>query len=559
LKKRFGVRLRTLRQAANLTQSDLAEMVGISDRYLGRMERGLVSPSFECVEKIARALGIETASLFLSAKAPAHWNRPAAVRASASTNGGPLQNFPGMTIKMVDPDMRIVWSASSDPRAPCNKGIDCIGHRCHEVYHMRPEPCSGCQLPEALATGSVREAQIVTPAGRTLVTRSEPIRDADGSVTGAVHLSLDTTGRDRMQEALRQAEQRLEYLFASGPMVLHVRKADESLSTTYISANVRALFGHAPEAFLDSPGYWLEQLHPEERERLLAGLPQLLEHGRLVQEYRFRSGDGGWRWIRDDMRRVRDAAGDPLEIVGSWMDVTDAKAFEKVMRDAQSRHQTLFEANCTVQLLIDAETQVILDANPAACAYYGYTREQLRKMHIGDINVLPPGELAHELALAGSSGKDLFQFRHRLADGAIREVESRVTPVLYGDRTVLHSLIIDVTGRNSALRESLANTALWESLFENTPGRVALLDKDGRIIRCSALFAREFGVSSAELAQAQCLFQDPGDGALPATNGARPVRLRLGCRPGCFQALVMDVPENDSPARSIVTVYPAVG
>lgn len=531
-------------------------MVGISDRYLGRMERGLVSPSFECVEKIARALGIEPATLFLSAPVPPNQSRPAALRVAGTENGGPLQHFPGMTIKLVDPGMRIIWVASSDPQAPCNRGVDCSGMRCHEIFQMRAEPCPGCQLPEALASGAVREAAIATPSGRKFATRSEPIRAADGRIWGGVHIALDITGRDQMKEALRQAQLRLDHLFASGSVVLYTRKASGSHQTTYVSENVREIFGHSPEAFLKSSGYWLAQLHPEEREKYLARLPLLFDQGRLVVEYRFRHGNGGWRWIRDDLRLVRDDAGAPLEIVGSWLDVTATKAFEKVMRDSQSRHHTLFEGNCTVQLLIDSETKAIIDANPAACAYYGYPREVLKQMSIGDINTLPPDELVRELALAGSSGKDIFHFRHRLANGEIREVESRVTPMRYGDRTIIHSLIIDVTARNSAERKALATTAQWESLFENSPGRVALLDGERRIIRCSALFAKDAGASPGELAGAKCLFLEPGGNALPAATGATPVRLRIGCRPTSFQALVTDISVNDSPVRYMVAAYP---
>jgi len=561
LKKRFGQRLKHLRQLANLTQLELAEKVGISDRYLGRMERGLVSPSFECIEKIARALDKEPESLFTCSQGGSARPAAAAPPARPGQGHGPgLWNFPGMTIKHVTPDLNIVWVASQDPNSPCNKRTDCVGRRCHEVFQNRPEPCPGCPLPETLATGLAHEKELASPSGKTFITRSEAIIGDGGRVMGGVHMALDITERRHVEDALRQAQLRLEHLFATGPVVLYSCEAGGDYLATYISENVRQVFGHPPEAFLATPEYWQSHLYPGERERLQAGLPQLFEHGRLVHEYRFRHGNGGWRWLRDEMRLVRGPGGEPVEIVGSWMDVTDAKAWEMVMRDSQSRYRTLFEANCTVQLLIDAETMSILDANPAACAYYGYAHAQMRKMSIDDLNMLPTAELADALTLASGSGKNLFRFRHRLANGDIREVESRVTPMQHGGRTMIHSMIIDITDRERAEKEARASTALWEVLFENAPDKVALLDSGQRIVRSSRLFAEAVGIAPDKIPGTLCEMR-PVPGA-PSSSPHDPdrVSVRLDGHDGAFQALRSCIAEEcSSQTRTLITLQSPSG
>jgi transcriptional regulator with XRE-family HTH domain len=64
LKYRFGRKLRSLRRLNELTQFQLAEQVGCSTEYISRIERGLVSPSFDLIEKICLALRIEPKLLF---------------------------------------------------------------------------------------------------------------------------------------------------------------------------------------------------------------------------------------------------------------------------------------------------------------------------------------------------------------------------------------------------------------------------------------------------------------------------------------------------------------
>jgi PAS domain S-box-containing protein len=65
LAKDFGNRLKELRSLKNLTQAQLAERSGLSLQYLGRVERGLSTPSFNAMERLCRALDTEPANLFL--------------------------------------------------------------------------------------------------------------------------------------------------------------------------------------------------------------------------------------------------------------------------------------------------------------------------------------------------------------------------------------------------------------------------------------------------------------------------------------------------------------
>jgi len=64
LRKKFGKRLQTLRRQAGLTQEQLAEATNISVDFLSLVERGINAPSFENLEKLSKALGIQVRELF---------------------------------------------------------------------------------------------------------------------------------------------------------------------------------------------------------------------------------------------------------------------------------------------------------------------------------------------------------------------------------------------------------------------------------------------------------------------------------------------------------------
>src|SRR5207249_3459608 len=102
-------------------------------------------------------------------------------------------------------------------------------------------------------------------------------------------------------------------------------------------------------------------------------------------------------------------------------------------------YRQIFESNRAVQLLIDPATARIVDANPAACRFYGYSHEELTSRKIADINALPPSEVTEALARAASGAQSRFHLQHRLASGEVRSVDVETGPVERDGRVLLYS------------------------------------------------------------------------------------------------------------------------
>jgi PAS domain S-box-containing protein len=88
-----------------------------------------------------------------------------------------------------------------------------------------------------------------------------------------------------------------------------------------------------------APDWWTCCLHPDDKEADVKKTAVLMTEGHLVQEYRFRSKDGHYLWMRDEASLLRDARGQPKEIVGFWTNITERKQAEQ--RAALARKQEL--------------------------------------------------------------------------------------------------------------------------------------------------------------------------------------------------------------------------
>ncbi len=155
-------------------------------------------------------------------------------------------------------------------------------------------------------------------------------------------LQVELNERKGAEAELRQVKERLQFLISSSPAVIFTAKPlTRNYYPTYISENVVNLVGYRAEEFLYDPNFWLNRIHPEDAPQIIENLPQILETGHHSHEYRWKHEDGEYRWMFDELKLVRDQHGNPLEIIGLWMDISDRKKAEEEIRKNLEKEKEL--------------------------------------------------------------------------------------------------------------------------------------------------------------------------------------------------------------------------
>ena len=169
------------------------------------------------------------------------------------------------------------------------------------------------------------------------------------------------------------------------------------------------------------------------------------------------------------------------------------------LQASETRYRQLFEVNQAIKLVIEPVDGRIVDANPAAVAFYGYPRERLLQLTIADINTLPQEAVMAALREAEATHRLHNQFIHRIASGEMRNVEVHSGPVTVGDRTYLYSIIHDITERIQAQEALRRERDFVNAVFENVGSVIVVIDADGIIVRFNRAAEHYSGYSFAEV------------------------------------------------------------
>ena len=143
-------------------------------------------------------------------------------------------------------------------------------------------------------------------------------------------------------------------------------------------------------------------------------------------------------------------------------DITDRKQAEDALKRSEERFRNLFESHAAAKMVIDPVTGSIIDANQAAAEFYGWKVEELQQMKIDQIIILSPEEIKQTIENSISGEQQRVSFRHRMANGFIRDVEVYSNKIETKGQPLIYSIIVDVTERKrlEALADGMITTDL---------------------------------------------------------------------------------------------------
>jgi PAS domain S-box-containing protein len=259
----------------------------------------------------------------------------------------------------------------------------------------------------------------------------------------------------------------------------------------YVSRRAEALLGFPTRRWLEEPGFWAAQVHPEDLERVRA-VHRNAVRLRCVQEceYRMRTATGRTIWLREVVQVPEDSDRD---LVGVMMDITHCRKAQEAVLQSEEQYRLLFQGNPHPMWVVDEETHAFLAVNDAATRHYGYSKEEFLGLTLMDIR--SPEEAHRMLEYLGTAKPGLNHagvWMHRKKDGTETEMEISFHGMAFAGRPARIVLAQDVTERRrteAALRESEARL---HAVLDNSPAMIFLKDLDGRYLHFNRQFERTF-------------------------------------------------------------------
>jgi diguanylate cyclase (GGDEF)-like protein/PAS domain S-box-containing protein len=185
------------------------------------------------------------------------------------------------------------------------------------------------------------EYRMIAADGRVLWALDESVQVGEGAAAVRQGFVLDITRRKAAEEALQQAEHRFRTLVEQLPLVVYIDALDEVSSNIYTSPQVEQMLGYTAEEWQTNELLFVQTLHPDDRERVLAAHARTHATGEsLSLEYRLLHREGHVVWVRDEGRVIKDADGKPHFLQGYLLDISARREAEEELRH-QAFHDSL--------------------------------------------------------------------------------------------------------------------------------------------------------------------------------------------------------------------------
>ncbi len=323
------------------------------------------------------------------------------------------------------------------------------------------------------------------------------MRNLDGTPRQVLGVAQNITRRKQAEIALQQSEQRFRTLFQFAPLGM-------------VLTNMQGYCDVINPAFQQMVGYTEAELaamrfrdltHPDDilAEAALINTMLADKRGEYHIEKRYIRKDGQIIWVHLHAAAFEVMLPDSKLAIVIVEDITERKRSQEALRNSEQRYRDMFEKNRAIKLVIDPETGAVVNANPAASEFYGYTLSELRSMNIAQINILPTGQIQEEMQHALAEERLQFYFKHRLASGMIRDVEVYSGPIEIAGKPLLFSIVQDVTERYQAEEALRTSKMRLQAIFDNAAVGIALVSIDNCWLKVNQRGQEMLGYTSAEL------------------------------------------------------------
>jgi len=232
----------------------------------------------------------------------------------------------------------------------------------------------------------------------------------------------DITERGQAEEKLKKIEARQALILKSLPMAFYIAQPYDDYGGMWVSEQIGKISGFTAEQFMNDINLWASRLHPEDKDRVLDEFDKVLERETIDIEYRWQASDGKYLWFLDSGVLIRDEKSKPIEIIGTWLDITKRKWMEEALSKSEDRlSKVMIAVNDGMWDWNLKTNEVYFDSRYYKMLGYGVDQfshrleEFQKRVHPGDIENVMTNAEKH---LKGEIERFDVEFRFARSDGS---------------------------------------------------------------------------------------------------------------------------------------------
>ncbi|MGQ9706328.1 MAG: PAS domain S-box protein [bacterium] len=308
---------------------------------------------------------------------------------------------------------------------------------------------------------------------RYFIVRLVPFVEPDGQVHRFIGSAIDMTERKRVEDALRESEERYRTFIETAPEVIYTLSTDGSI--TSLNPTFEKITGWSISEWIGNSFSGI--VHPDDLPIAIETFQKTLK-GEAVAPYELRILSKSGKYLYGEfvsIPHIKD--GKVIGEFGIARDITERKRAEEALITSEANYRAIYNAVNDAIIIRDKDTGNIIDANQKACEMYGYTVEELRGLHLSveDLSAGRPPftkkEAIEWIRKAAKGEPQLFEWWAKDKSGRLFWVEVNLKITNIGGKDCLVSILRDITERKRAEKIQSAIYMISESvnITENLP------------------------------------------------------------------------------------------
>jgi len=281
-----------------------------------------------------------------------------------------------------------------------------------------------------------------------------------------ISISTNITERRRMEQALRESEEKFSRAFHAIPEAVSISRVEDGVFLDVNESFCREK-GYTREEVI---GHTVDELHlweaPGRREEIIRMIKEQGGISNIEYAARTKSGEALTVLLSADIIGIK---GEPCMITIS-NNITERKRMEESLADESIRRRILIDQSSDGIVVLDVNGGVY-EANRRFAEMLGYTQVEMKQLHVWEWEYLQSRERLTEMIRTVDEAGDHFETQHRRKDGSTYNVEISTNGALFAGQKLIFCVCRDVTDRKQAeekLKEAMVELELSSARLKST-------------------------------------------------------------------------------------------